>query len=128
VRLGSWEEERGSICGRSSEDVRCGGSGAQIRPEVWWIMKAIFGGVMAEAAIMRSPSFSREGESRTMMKSPFLNAVIASSIESNWCAAAAASSEEGIACMCFLTFALEIYPTMRCRKCRKRVYIRAPAS
>lgn len=51
--------------------VREGGSGAQIRPEEWRIMKDIFAVVRAEAAMMRSPSFSREGESRTMMKEPF---------------------------------------------------------
>lgn len=44
--------------------------GAQIRPEVWRIMKAIFSAVMSCAAMMRSPSFSREGSSRTMMNSP----------------------------------------------------------
>ena len=34
-------------------------------------MKEAFAGVKAEAAIMRSPSFSREGESRTMTNSSF---------------------------------------------------------
>lgn len=38
-------------------------------------MKAIFSVVMAEAAMMRSPSFSREGESRTTMNSPFSGGV-----------------------------------------------------
>ena len=33
--------------------------------------KLAFDGVRAEARRMRSPSFSREGESRTMMKLPF---------------------------------------------------------
>lgn len=33
--------------------------------------KEAFAGVRSWAAIMRSPSFSREGESRTMTKSPF---------------------------------------------------------
>ena len=47
------------------------GMGVQIRPEVWRIMKDIFEGVRQEAAIIRSPSFSRVGESRTTMKSPF---------------------------------------------------------
>lgn len=50
---------------------REGRMGAQIKPEVWWIMKAIFGGVMDSAAMIRSPSFSRERESRTIMNSPF---------------------------------------------------------
>lgn len=34
-------------------------------------MKEALGGVRADAAIMRSPSFSREGESRTMTNSSF---------------------------------------------------------
>lgn len=51
--------------------VREGGMGVQIMPEVWRTMKAIFSGVMSLAAIIRSPSFSREVESRTMMNSPF---------------------------------------------------------
>jgi len=34
-------------------------------------MKEAFAGVKAEAAIMRSPSFSRKGESRTMTNSSF---------------------------------------------------------
>lgn len=42
----------------------------QIRPEVWRIMKAIFSGLMSWAAMIKSPSFSREMSSRTMMKSP----------------------------------------------------------
>lgn len=51
--------------------VREGGIGVQIMPEVWRTMKAIFSGVMSLADIIRSPSFSREVESRTMMNSPF---------------------------------------------------------
>lgn len=34
-------------------------------------MKEALDGVRAEAAMMRSPSFSREGESRTMTNSSF---------------------------------------------------------
>ena len=34
-------------------------------------MKEALAGVRADAAIMRSPSFSREGESRTMTNSSF---------------------------------------------------------
>jgi len=34
-------------------------------------MKEAFDGVRAEAAIIRSPSFSREGESRTITNSSF---------------------------------------------------------
>lgn len=69
MRLGSWLEA--TIWGRSRESQREGERGAQIRPLVWRIMKAIFGGVRSEAEIIRSPSFSRERSSRTTMKSPF---------------------------------------------------------
>lgn len=48
-----------------------GGMGVQMRPEVWRIMKAILEGVRWAQDMIRSPSFSREGESRTMMNSPF---------------------------------------------------------
>ena len=48
-----------------------------------WIMKEALGGVRADAAMMRSPSFSREGLSRTIMKSPARKAVIADSMVSN---------------------------------------------
>jgi hypothetical protein len=50
---------------------REGERGAQIRPEVCRIMKAILEGVRSEAAMMMSPSFSRERSSRTTMNSPF---------------------------------------------------------
>lgn len=40
-------------------------------PEVKRTMKAILDGVMSWAARMRSPSFSREGESRTTRKLPW---------------------------------------------------------
>lgn len=43
----------------------------QIRPELWRTMNAIFEGVMSSAAMIRSPSFSRERSSRTTMNSPF---------------------------------------------------------
>ena len=41
-------------------------------------MKAIFSVVMSEAAMMRSPSFSRERSSRTTMNSPFSKTVCVS--------------------------------------------------
>lgn len=41
-----------------------------MRPEEWRIMKDILEGVMSWAGMMRSPSFSREGESSTIMKLP----------------------------------------------------------
>jgi hypothetical protein len=68
VRFGSWLLV--TIWGRCRESHNAGGMGAQIRPEVWRIMKAIFSVVMSWAAMMRSPSFSREGSSRTIMNSP----------------------------------------------------------
>ena len=43
------------------------------------IIKAIFSVVTSSAAMMRSPSFSREGESRTMINSPAWKAAIVSS-------------------------------------------------
>jgi len=54
---------------------REGESGAQIRPEVCRIMKAILEGVRSEAEMIRSPSFSRERSSRTTMNSPFSKGV-----------------------------------------------------
>ncbi len=39
-------------------------------PEVYRIMKAALEGVKCRAEMMRSPSFSRSGESSTMMNSP----------------------------------------------------------
>jgi len=56
----------------------------QIMPEVWRTMKAIWEGVMALAAMMRSPSFSREGESRTTRKEPDLKDSMQDSMVSNW--------------------------------------------
>ena len=50
--------------------MREGARGAQMRPLVWRTMKAILSSVTSSAAMMRSPSFSREGESRTIMKWP----------------------------------------------------------
>lgn len=77
--------------------------GAQMRPlGDWWlvrgddegmrdgadlvclIMNAIFSVVTSSAAMTRSPSFSRSVESRTMMNSPFLNALTVSSMLSKW--------------------------------------------
>jgi hypothetical protein len=47
-------------------------------PEVWRIKKAILSGVHFEAAMNRSPSFSRSSSSVTMTNSPFAKASIAS--------------------------------------------------
>ena len=45
--------------------------GVQMMPVVCETMKAMVDAVMCWAAMIRSPSFSREGESSTMMKRPF---------------------------------------------------------
>lgn len=50
--------------------VREDDMGVQIRPLVCRIMNAIFSVVMSDAAIIRSPSFSREVLSKTVMNSP----------------------------------------------------------
>lgn len=47
-----------------------GDKGTHIIPELWRTMNAIWEGVIADAAIIRSPSFSRSGESRTTRNSP----------------------------------------------------------
>ena len=52
--------------------------GVQIRPLVCRIMNAILSVVMSDAAIIRSPSFSREILSRTMMNSPRSNSGVVS--------------------------------------------------
>lgn len=44
--------------------------GVQIRPLVCRIMKAILSVVISDAAMIKSPSFSREVLSRTMINSP----------------------------------------------------------
>lgn len=46
-------------------------------------MKAIFSGVTSSAAMIRSPSFSRERSSRTTMNSPF--SVWEERVVSQWC-------------------------------------------
>ena len=45
-------------------------------------MKAIFSGVTSSAAMIRSPSFSRERSSRTTMNSPFS---VEERVVSQWC-------------------------------------------
>ena len=60
-----------------------GDRGVQIIPEECRTMKAICAGVIFEAAIIRSPSFSREGLSRTTMKDPDEKASMQDSIGSN---------------------------------------------
>ena len=58
--------------------VREDDTGVQIRPLVCRIMNAIFSVVMSEEAMIRSPSFSREALSRTMMNSPRPGVVVVS--------------------------------------------------
>src|SRR3954452_14297920 len=55
----------------------------QITPLVWRIMNAIASGVMASAAMMRSPSFSRSASSTTITSSPRAMAATAFSISVN---------------------------------------------
>ena len=59
-----------TISGRRSSSSRWPSTGMQITPLVWRIMNAIASGVMASAAMMRSPSFSRSASSTTMTSSP----------------------------------------------------------
>ena len=59
-----------TICGRARELAREDETGAQIKPLVCRTMKAILSLVTSSAAMIRSPSFSRDGESRTMMNCP----------------------------------------------------------
>ena len=67
-----------TICG-SSRAVACGARmGAQMSPEEWRIMKAMFSGVASSAARIRSASFSREGSSRTTRNSPSPGGVLES--------------------------------------------------
>ena len=69
-----------TISGMSSSSRRSPVSGAQITPEVWRTKKAIFSGVAASAAMIRSPSFSRSSSSTTTTISPRPMAATASGI------------------------------------------------
>lgn len=59
-----------------------GERGTHIMPEEWRTMNAIWAGVICEAAMMRSPSFSRSGESRTTRNSPARKEVMQDSMGS----------------------------------------------
>lgn len=59
-----------TICGSDRLAARADETGQQTRPLVWRIMKAILSVVTSSAAMIRSPSFSREIESRTTMNWP----------------------------------------------------------
>src|SRR3954447_4634203 len=69
-----------TISGRRSSSRRRPSTGMQITPLVWRIMNAIFSGVMASAAMIRSPSFSRSASSTTITISPRATAATAFSI------------------------------------------------
>src|SRR3954452_10863315 len=68
------------MSGRRSSSSRGPSTGMQITPLVWRIMKAIFSGVIASAAMIRSPSFSRSASSTTITISPRATAATAFSI------------------------------------------------
>lgn len=70
MRFGSAFASAATIGGRSRESAREEGKAAQRYPLLWAIRKEDLAGVRADAAIIRSPSFSRVGESRTMRNSP----------------------------------------------------------
>lgn len=72
-----------TIIGKSSSSQRSDVSGAQIKPLACVSMKFIFSGVIASAAIIKSPSFSRSSSSTTITKLPFLISSIASSTVSS---------------------------------------------
>src|SRR4051812_20527785 len=72
-----------TIAGRSSSRARSVVMGAQMKPDVWARKKAIFSGVAASAAMIRSPSFSRSSSSTTTTISPRPMAATASSMRPN---------------------------------------------
>src|SRR3954470_3067876 len=59
-----------TMSGRSSSSIRSPVIGTQISPEVCLRKKAMFSGVAASAAMIRSPSFSRSSSSTTTTISP----------------------------------------------------------
>src|SRR4051794_9525558 len=69
-----------TMSGRRRSSRRGPSTGMQITPLVWRIMNAIFSGVMASAAMIRSPSFSRSASSTTITISPRATAAMAFSI------------------------------------------------
>src|SRR5690349_13164698 len=69
-----------TMSGRRNSSSRCPSTGMQITPLVWRIMNAIASGVMASAAMIRSPSFSRSASSTTITSSPRAMAAMAFSI------------------------------------------------
>ena len=72
-----------TISGTSSWSRRAPVIGMQMRPRPWRAMKLITSGVTADAAIVRSPSFSRSSSSTTMIILPSRMASMASSTRAN---------------------------------------------
>src|SRR4051794_5075914 len=68
------------MSGRPSSSQRSPVSGEQMRPDVCERKNAIFSGVAASAAMIRSPSFSRSSSSTTTTISPLATAATASSM------------------------------------------------
>src|SRR6266446_1606587 len=75
-RGASFKATMGSRCRRFASSAD---SGTHTMPEVWRMMKAIFSGVHLEAAMNRSPSFSRSSSSATTTISPRPKAAATSS-------------------------------------------------
>src|SRR6266403_1927779 len=75
-RGASFKATMGSRCRRFASSAD---SGTHTMPEVWRMMKAIFSGVHLEAAVNRSPSFSRSSSSATTTISPRPKAAATSS-------------------------------------------------
>src|SRR5690554_5958614 len=69
------------MSGMSSSSRRSPVRGVQITPEVWRTKNAMFSGVAASAAMIRSPSFSRSSSSTTTTMSPRAMAATASSMD-----------------------------------------------
>ena len=66
----NWVRLRSVIIGRPSSSQRSAVSARQISPRAWRAMKLTASAVMQSAAITRSPSFSRSGESTTTTMRP----------------------------------------------------------
>lgn len=78
VRFGSAFCE--TICGSSSRAAKEGVMGAQTYPEVCRIRNADLAGVKSEAAMIKSPSFSRSGLSSTTTNSPRANGRVSNAL------------------------------------------------
>ena len=74
---------RETIASKPSSSHLLSGSGVQISPRPWMVIKLIISGVVSSAAERKSPSFSRFSSSTTMMILPFLRSSMASEIVFN---------------------------------------------